>query len=71
MSKLEDYVTWETIQSPGIPVSITAQTNVQATTVVRQGESEQQARERLLMLLREGMLKLATGIEPQSPSGLQ
>ena len=68
---LEDMITWETTQAPGSPTNINASINVGTTTLVRQGETEVEARARLVMLLREGLLELVTGIKLQSPSGLQ
>ena len=70
MSKLEDMITWETTQSPGAPVGISASINVGTAILVRPGETEVEARARLTMLLREGLLELVTGIKLQSPSGL-
>ena len=69
--KLEDMITWETTQTPGAPTGISASITAGTATLVKPGETEVEARARLTMLLREGLLELVTGIKLQSPSGLQ
>ena len=72
MTDLKDKIEWTTIQTPGEePISIYAKLVVMSSTLVRPGETEATARERLIMQLRQGLLELTTGIKLQSPSGLQ
>ena len=71
MINLKERVQWVTTQTPGESTSITARLQIVGNVTVRENETEDQARDRAVQLIKEAMIDAAIGTKLLSPFGLQ